>query len=487
MKSANPQPPSADPQASNKVVALPRAAARRRDFELAFLPAALEVMETPPSPIGRAITFTIVALFAIAILWASLGHVDQVAVAQGKIVQSGRSKVIQPLEIGVVRAIHVEDGQRVKEGELLVELDSTASTAERDHLRSDLLSSELEIARLEAALAGSDNPLADFKPPPGASKDMVDMQSSYLVSQVAEHRSKMAELAQRQAEKEGDRAVTAATIDKINAVKAPLEERVNMRKYLFDNALGSRLTYLTEYQDLVDKTQELTVQQKKLTQTDAAISGIEQARLQAEAEFRRTLYTDLAKAEEKAGGLRQDVIKAEEKTKRQQLTSPVDGVVQQLAVHTIGGVVTPAQPLLVVVPGEAALEVEAMVSNRDIGFVSEGQEAQIKVDTFNFTRYGLIHGNVLSVARDSVARGTAENKPGDKPSTGDAAANDKGQDLVYQARVSLDRTAMQVDDKVMELTPGMGVTVEVKTGSRRIISYLLSPLTRYGHDALRER
>jgi hemolysin D len=173
----------------------------------------------------------------------------------------------------------------------------------------------------------------------------------------------------------------------------------------------------------------------------------------------------------------------------QLLSAPVDGVVQQLAVHTVGGVVTPAQTLLVVVPSDSHLEIEAMVSNRDIGFVHEGQDAEIKIDTFNFTRYGLLHGKVQSVSRDAIIRDKAQEPNAEKkaPGTDDASSEPKGQELSYVARVSMDRTEMRIDDKMMELSPGMAVTVEIKTGSRRVISYLLSPLLRYGHDSLRER
>jgi membrane fusion protein, hemolysin D len=162
----------------------------------------------------------------------------------------------------------------------------------------------------------------------------------------------------------------------------------------------------------------------------------------------------------------------------------VDGVVQQLAIHTVGGVVTPAQPLLVVVPKDSRLEIEALVSNSDIGFVHSGQEAEIKVDTFNFTRFGLLHGQVLSVSQDAVIRDRQQDRH-------DRATSDtsepKGQELNYSARISLDRTAMQIDDKMVNLSPGMAVTVEIKTGSRKILSYLLSPLLRYRQEMLRER
>jgi hemolysin D len=197
----------------------------------------------------------------------------------------------------------------------------------------------------------------------------------------------------------------------------------------------------------------------------------------------------LAKAEQKASGLAQDVIKAEQRTKLQYLTAPVDGVVQQLAIHTIGGVVTPAQALAVIVPQESRLEIEAMVPNRDIGFVEINQDAEIKIDTFSFTRYGLLHGKVLSVSQDAISRDKPQqDKAADKTQgTEQSSSEPKGQELVYAARVSLDRTQMQVENKLVNLSPGMAVTVEIKTGSRRIISYLLSPLLRYTHESLRER
>src|SRR5258708_36101645 len=154
-------------KSSNAVFAFPEAGARRRDHELAFLPAALEIVETPPSPIGRAIGATIIAAFVLALAWACLGTVDIVATASGKIIPSGRTKVIQPFEIGVVRAIRVHDGDTVKAGDVLIELDPTMNAAETEHLQSDLIAAQLDVARLRAALADGADPLADFQPTAG--------------------------------------------------------------------------------------------------------------------------------------------------------------------------------------------------------------------------------------------------------------------------------------------------------------------------------
>ena len=472
-----------------KIVPFPRKQlARRSEHELAFLPAALEIVETPPSPIGRAIGVTLIALFCFALGWATFGSVDIVASAKGKIIPSGRTKVIQPFETGVVRAIHVRDGQSVKTGDVLIELDSTMTDAERDHLKSDLIAAKLDTARLHAALAGNADPLLDFHPPQGAKPAQIEVSRQYLISQTAEQQAKLSALDRQIAQKQAERATTAATIAKIEATIPPLTERVEVRKYLMNKELGSKLSYLSDYQDLIGMQQEVLVQKSHYQEADAAVAALTETRTQTAAEYRRTWFDDLNKAEQKAAGLEQDVIKAEQRTRLQVLTAPVDGVVQQLAVHTVGGVVTPAQQLLVVVPQDSHLEIEAMVPNRDIGFVHEGQEAEIKVDTFSFTRYGLLHGKVLSVSPDAITRDTHQDNNNDKtPGAETASSEPKGQEMNYAARVSLDRTQMQIDDRMVNLTPGMAVTVEIKTGSRRIISYLLSPILKYKQDALRER
>ncbi len=473
----------------NAVVALPDAPARRRDHELAFLPAALEIVETPPSPIGRAIGLTIISVFVLALAWACFGTVDIVATAPGKIIPSGRTKVIQPFEIGVVRAIRVHDGDAVRAGEVLIELDPTINAADRERLQSDLISALLDVARLRAALADGPDPLADFHPPAGASPALIATERQFLTTQTTEHRARIAALDRQMAQKEAERATSAATIAKSEALIPLLQQQVDVRKTLFEHETGSKLVYLQTLQQLVEQQQERSVQRSKFQEAEAAVAAIKETRAQADAEYRRVLYDELGKVEPKAAGLAQDLIKAERRTKLQALTAPVDGVVQQLAAHTVGGVVTPAQPLLVIVPQDSHLEIEAMVSNRDVGFVEPGQEAEIKIETFNFTRYGLLHGKVLSISPDAVGKDDTQDPAKDKSQPATQAAKPRGDDQgpVYAARISLDRTQMQIEGKPVNLSPGMAVTAEIRTGERRIISYLLSPLRKYQQDSLRER
>jgi hemolysin D len=266
------------------------------------------------------------------------------------------------------------------------------------------------------------------------------MQRQFLVSQTSEFAAKIAALDRQRAQKEAERATIAATIAKLDTTIPILQERVNIRKGLSDKELVSKITYLETLHQLVGQQQDHKVQESRYREAEAAVAAIIETRAQAEAEYRRTLSSDLVEAERKVAGLSEDLVKAEQRTKFQALTAPVAGMVQQLAVHTIGGVVTPAKDLLVVVPADSRLEIEAMVSNRDIGFVHSGQDAEIKVDTFNFTRYGLLHGKVVSVSQDAIARDKPQDKTGDKvPGAESSTSEPKGQELIYAARISLDR------------------------------------------------
>ena len=473
-------------KAEMKIVPFPAGPKPRDREELAFLPAALEIVETPPSPLGRAIGATLIGLFVLALAWSSLSHVDIVATAPGKIIPTGYSKVIQPFETGVVRAILVANGQNVNAGDVLIELDSTINEGEIVHLRSDLQSAQLDISRIHAALSDTDDPLAAFQPPEGANPALIAIQRQFLLAQVTEHRAKIAALDGQRTQKEAELGTISATVDKLEAVIPTIEERVNIRKTL--NEYGNKLQYYEVLQQLTESQQERLVQKSHLKEARAAVAAIIETRGQTKAEFRRTLFSELTEAERKAAGLAADLSKAEQRTKLQQLTAPVSGIVQQLAVHTVGGVVTPAQSLMVIVPNDSSLEIEAMVSNHDVGFVHAGDEVEIKVDTFDFTRYGLLHGRVLSISSDAIVRDASTDKASDKqPGSNASSSEPKGQELTYAARISVDRMQMQVEDKKVNLSPGMAVTAEIKTGSRLIIGYLLSPLIKYKQESLRER
>jgi hemolysin D len=450
-----------------------------------FMPAALEIVETPPSPIGRALAYTIMALFAVAIAWACLGKVDIVASAKGKIVPSGRTKVIQPFETGVVGAIHVRDGQVVKAGDPLIELDPTLNEADSKHAQHDLMAAQLDVARLKAAL--TDDPLKAFDPPADAPAEILEIQHRLLVDQTAEQQEKLAVLDRQHDQKAAERETAGATIEKLEASLPVMADRLEIRRTLYEHNTGSKANYLELLQPYVEEQHDLEVQKRHYDEATAALALIGEQRKQAIEEYQRTRLGELVEAERKAAGLSEDLVKAQHRAALQILTAPVDGTVQQLAVHTVGGVVTPAQTLLTVVPLDAPLEIEATVQNSDVGFLRVGQPAEIKVDTFNFNRYGLLHGNVEDVSADSIPRDRAE-RPNSAARARDADTSEPTDvDLVYTARITLTTRQMMVDGNMVDLAPGMAVTTEIKTGERRIISYLLSPLLRFKQESFRER
>ena len=448
----------------------------RSHYEREFLPAALEIIETPASPAGRTIAGAIIAFFVLALTWSVLGWVDIVATAPGKIVPTGRSKVVQSLDSGIVHAIHVQNGQMVKAGDLLIELNPTESQADRNRLAGELLAARLEAARLQVMLSGAPDPAAAFVAPPGADPTQVALSRQLVDSAMAAFWAKLAELDQQAAQSEANRVAVAATIEKLNAVLPLLREQLDMRQSLYERNVGSKLAYLEAQERMLEMERDLAVQRSRLSEAQAAAAVVAESRRETEAERRRSWLEALADAQARVQTLAQDLVKANDRMKRQVLPAPIDGVVQQLAVHTIGGVVKPADTLLVLVPTDSQLEIEAVIANADIGFVHPGQSAKIKVDTFTFTRYGLIDGNLLSVSPDSTPDAAASDAPG-------VRSREPG----FTARVGLDRTSMKIGDQVVPLRPGMAVTVEINTGERRIIDYLLSPLLRYTQESMRER
>ena len=230
----------------------------RGQDELAFLPAALEIVETPPSPLGHAIGVTIIAMFSVALAWACFGHIDIVATATGKTVPSGRTKVVQPFETGVVRAIHVQDGQPVTAGEVLIELDPTINEAERNHLRSDLATVQLDIARLKAVLGDDPDPSAAFRPPEEANRTLVAMQRQLLIHQVDEQRAKLAALDRQKAQKQAELATVTASVNKLEAVLPVLKQRVDIRELLYSHETGSKASYLEILQAYVETPSRAT-------------------------------------------------------------------------------------------------------------------------------------------------------------------------------------------------------------------------------------
>lgn len=406
--------------------------------------------------------------FAVfAVLWAIFGRLDVVATAQGKIVPNEQVKVIQPIETAVVKAIYVTDGRSVKAGDVLIELDSTATSADTIRLENDLTVARLQSARAEAFLQAMDGPEPVLKDVPGINPDRLREEHRLLDSQWHEYKSKVerieADITRQEAELRSIREV----VNRLQRTLPIAQERAETFKGLYEQEVCSKQDYLEREKTRIEQEGELAAQSEKLQSVQAGLLEATKQKASLVAETRRVMLDTQREADQKVTANAQELIKAQQRHKLMKLVAPVDGSVQQLAVHTVGGVVTPAQQLMVIVPTDDPLEVEAFVENKDIGFVNAGQEAEIKIETFPYTKYGIIHGEVKHVSCDAI--------------------NDEKRGLIYSSRVKMERTTVPVENKLVNLTSGMAVTVEIKTNKRRVIEYFLTPLLQYGSESLRER
>ena len=433
----------------------------------AFLPAALEVLETPASPAARWTAISLAAFFCIALAWALIGTVDVVAVAQGRIVPAGGVKQIQPLEIGVVRAIHVRDGMSVKKGDVLVELDPTDSEVDKNQLEREVMTASIELARLHAMTRRLDGRPGELQAPEGADQIMVTMQRQRLASDYAAHDAEMASMDAQLASRLAERQSILAEIEKLEETLPLIEEREQSLAALVQKGISPKPNWLEVRTLLIESRQNIAIERHRLVESEAAIEAAVRESNRVEAEAKQKTFTEMLDARKTYEQATLALRKAQLRENQQSLRAPENGVVQQLNVHTVGGVVQPAEALMLLVPDDVPLEISAMVLNKDKGFVRAGLSAEVKVESFPFTKYGTIDAEVRHLSGDAI--------------------QDENLGPVYEMKVNMDRYDMSVDGETVRLVPGMNVTVEVKTGERRLIEFVLSPLLRYQDEALRER
>ena len=435
-----------------------------------FLPAALEVQESPPSPAGHWILGLILSLFIIAVLWSSFGQVDIVVTAPGRIVPSGQVKQVQAPLAGVISAILIREGDRVAAGEPLVQLDPTYADADDQTVREQLQDVALQLYWREAL----EDWLRDGRESEGAlalAMDLNPLELDRAETLYQQHRQEISarilSLEMELAANRSGQATVSAERTRASATLSVLIERVVAYKALVDRQYGAKVQYLELLQQQTDLQSSIPIlesRHQQLVENAAAITARIHATL---SEIRKHNLMELARLDSERGALLQELRKANQHKTQLVLNAPVTGTVQELVIHTVGGVVSPAQKLMTIVPENAKVEVEALLQNKDIGFVNAGQQAEVKIETFNFTKYGLIDANILNVSNDAV--------------------EDQQLGWVFKMRLKLDQDNIAVEDKLVRLTPGMSVTVEIKTGKRRLIEFFLSPLLRYKQESVRER
>jgi hemolysin D len=434
--------------------------AKRLPHEVQFQPARLALQETPPHPAPRWAALAIGTFFLLALAWSILAEIDVVATATGRLVVNDHTKLIQPLEPGIVRAIHVRDGSHVKAGDLLIELDATAPGADGETVQAERAAAEREVqstsALLNALSAGS---LQTTKLSPAA--------TAVAQAEWADIRARQAQLLAEATQRRAELGTNSEAIAKLQATVPLARQREADLQALQAQGFVAGHASQDRTRERIELESDLATLRARRAETEAALAERDQARATHLAETRRTLNERLAQAREKLAQLAPQANKAAQRQRMARLVAPVDGTVQQLAVHTEGGVVTEAQPLMVIVPDAATLSAEVTLENKDIGYVQSGQAAAVKLETFNFTRYGAVPATVTQLSADAVM--------------------DEKRGPLYTATLTLSSRTLRVDGRDVPLAPGMALSAEIKTGKRRVIEYLLSPLQQTASESLRER
>lgn len=435
--------------------------------ETEFLPAILEVTETPPSPVGRLVMWTIIALLVVGVIWSFVGTINEVAVATGKVVPIGQVKTIQTKDKGIVKKIYVKEGDRVKKGDILVELDPTSTGADLDSLKKRAAYFKLDIDRLTAELNGT----------PFIPQASPDLEEKDIAAQMALHQSRMN---QYNAETNGAKMVVTQKRSALNTEKAMYERYAGVLEIAKDkerrleelvNAQAiAEFQLLTQRSERIDYSKATEAQFAKISTAQAEVAEAEQKVTNVDATFKKDIMTNLVEARKQYYAFVEEIKKADENSRLATIVAPVDGKVHQLSVHTVGGIVTEAQPLMVIVPNDVTMEIEVWADNKDIGFINLEQKAEVKVDTFNFQKFGVVDATVKEISPDAIS--DPQNIVKDKK---------------YRLGLSIDNNSMRVFNKDVELSPGMNVTAEIKIKEKRIIDFFLDPFRQYTSEALRER
>ncbi len=442
--------------------------ARADAYDTEFLPAALEIIERPVSPTSRLTGRVMLAGLVITTAWLAIGRVEVVAPTQGRIAPIGETKIIQSPEVGIVRRILVGEGQKVAKGQVLITLDPTMSAAEAAQARVALLSAQLDAARNQAIIDALDGKGFRFVAPAAASAAEVETHRGLARARLGQIEAMVATGRSDRGAAASASAEAQAQVRKLEQSLPLLEQQIAANEAMAAKGYVSKLRVVEMRRQLISERQDLTAAratvaklgQQSLSATSMSIKTREEARAQ--------VLQELVKAQDEVRARTEEVAKANLRSSFRELRAPVSGTVSQLQVHTEGGVVEGAKPLLSLVPDHARLEAEVMVDNSDIGFVRTGMPVKVKLQAFPYTRYGMIPGTVVGIAPEAV-----QVKEGQPP--------------VYKARIALDRGYVVANGAQVPLRPGMIASADIVTGKRTLLSYLVGPVLETGSDALHER
>lgn len=445
---------------------------KKRDtdrLQYEFLPAALEIIETPPSPFGRIILWLITALLAIAFIWAYVGKIDVIASGQGKVVPQGNVKTIQPATGGIVSSIRVSEGERVKKDQLLMELDSTLATSEARAIEKSLTIANLERDILKKTLSGEDisELINNADIPDNMKSDLLQLSQSQ--SSVPQVRREFLSISITQANsqlvlEQQNLAKLQENLSGANAHRQEVEQQLSQasdaEKFTLQNELQQVNSQISSLENAI------SAQNQRVIQAQSVVAEARGNLRNYEAQYGSETNSSIVDQDKHITELEESLAKAKKNAELLAIKAPVDGTILSISTTTVGGVVTTAQPLIVIVPDSTPLIIEATLQNKDVGFVQVGQKVAIKVDTYSFQRYGYLTGTVKSISPDTF--------------------DDEKQGPIYRIKITIDSDKSSKDNTIT-VSPGMSVVSEITTDKRRIIDFFLDPFLTHTDDSLKVR
>lgn len=424
---------------------------KKEDDSCEFLPILAEIENTPLNPLGRTMFWVIVSIILFTFLWLYFGKVDIVVTARGKVIPDGEIKILQPLDTGVIENILIKEGDFVQKGQVLIEIDSSETTPELESLQKNLDYIKSENERLTSAA----NNLQYNNPEAMTQQKLYESSLNDLKNQLTAKDMEIEQINAQLISTNSDIKNYEYSL-KIGSDK---EKRMNnvidiiayseLEKIQMENS-----TFSTNISSLKQKLNELNFRKQQILQEKNYLTS----------NFKTQNLSQLSENEKKEVSIVSDIDKIKFKKQKQSITSPVDGYINTLLVHTIGGVVTPAKEILSIVPINTPLTLKVNVLNKDIGFVKQGMSVQIKIDTFDFQKYGMIEGIVAKVPKDSI--------------------EDKDLGLIYEVLITPLTTSLDIDGSEQKISSGMSLSAEIKVGKRRIIEFFIYPIIKYWSEAI---
>jgi len=432
-----------------------------------FLPALLALEEEAPSPLPRRVLWLVLALLGGLAVWISVGTLDVVAIAEGRLVPKSQLRIVQPAEGGVMRELLVKEGERVRAGQVLARMDVRATDADAQTVRNEIAQRRLQLRRIDAELAGTKLHAAPEDPP-----GLFAQVEAQREARVQAHEAAMAE--QRTAIARARREMQAATETRAKLAGAVpvLEEQERAFERLARDGYAGKLMLAQRSRERLEAEQDLRAQEHRVEGARATIEQGERRIAQLNATWRAQLQGERGEAEAQLARLLQEQEKLRHRQRLAELRAPADGVVKDLATQTAGAVLAPGTVLMTLVPEGEALVAEVWLANHDAGFVARGQAAKLKLASFPFQRYGMLDAQVARVSADSTER------------AGDAG---KGGSYAYRALLEPRAQELRLGEARHALLPGMQLTAEIKLAERTVLEYLLSPVQKVASEAGRER